>query len=203
MTSDSCTSTGGSSRPTRGEDLCFASALSHGLAPQTSAPRAREAAPWGLWWHCPAGSSLEQSAPGAVARMGAYSGSGGIFMHTQAQLQMTVRDNRNPPGMQARPLVSKASMVSFDCTALPRETGVRGGREEKRERDEEEKERDRERKREGLFQALYRNKSWLAEAQRRAAAGTRRTVRAMSDLFIFLQLCVIDLSDLGQFGSVI
>lgn len=27
--------------------------------------------------------------------------------------------------------------------------------------------------------------------------------RLMSDLFIFLQLCVIDLSDLGQFGSVI
>lgn len=36
-----------------------------------------------------------------------------------------------------------------------------------------------------------------------AAAGTRTTERLMSDLFIFLQLCVIDLSDLGQFGSVI
>lgn len=39
--------------------------------------------------------------------------------------------------------------------------------------------------------------------QRRAASGTRTTERLMSDLFIFLQLCVIDLSDLGQFGSVI
>lgn len=42
-----------------------------------------------------------------------------------------------------------------------------------------------------------------AEVRRRAAAGTRTTERLMSDLFIFLQLCVIDLSDLGQFGSVI
>lgn len=39
--------------------------------------------------------------------------------------------------------------------------------------------------------------------QRRAVSGTRTTERLMSDLFIFLQLCVIDLSDLGQFGSVI
>ena len=44
---------------------------------------------------------------------------------------------------------------------------------------------------------------WQAEVRRRAAAGTRTTERLMSDLFIFLQLCVIDLSDLGQFGSVI
>lgn len=39
--------------------------------------------------------------------------------------------------------------------------------------------------------------------QRRAVSGTQTTERLMSDLFIFLQLCVIDLSDLGQFGSVI
>lgn len=44
----------------------------------------------------------------------------------------------------------------------------------------------------------------LARSIRRAIEGLCRTMRvAAADLFIFLQFCVIDLSDLGQFGSVI
>lgn len=46
--------------------------------------------------------------------------------------------------------------------------------------------------------------NWLAQSNRRAIEGLCRTMRvAAADLFIFLQFCVIDLSDLGQFGSVI
>lgn len=90
-----------------------------------------------------------------------------------------VTDNRRHSGMRdTSPAPSKLQCVAPGTRWVPSPAGPRGALTEPGRR-------------------------VLAVRSARAAAGTRTTERLMSDLFIFLQLCVIDLSDLGQFGSVI